>query len=144
MLSRHIGRTKCGLNTKLHAVCDGIGRPIAMDLTAGDVSGHIGARILYPILPEGTGATLIADKGYDSDEYRAALEVKGIKSCIPPRKGRKAPAEFCKIQYKQRHKIENMFGRLKDWRRIATRYDRRADVFMAAITIATIVIWWVQ
>lgn len=77
--------------------------------------------------------------GRVSDDYRAALEAKGITSCIPPRKGRKAPAEFCKIQYKQRHKIENMFGRLKDWRRIATRYNRRADFFMAAITIATII-----
>lgn len=143
-LSRHIGRTKGGLNTKLHAVCDCEGRPIAMCLTAGQVSDHVGAKVLYPMLPDGDSATMIADKGYDSDEYRAALEAKGIKSCIPPRKGRKAPPEFCKAQYKQRHKVENMFGRLKDWRRIATRYDRRADVFMAAITIATIVIWWIQ
>jgi len=111
-----------------------------MCLTAGQVSDHIGAKILYPLLPEGTGATMIADKGYDSDEYRAALKVKGITSCIPPRKGRKDPASFCKTQYKQRHKIENMFGRIKDWRRIANRYDPRADVFMAAITIAATVI----
>ena len=84
-----------------------------------------------------------ADKGYDSDEYRAALEAKGVTPCIPPRRGRNQPATFCKIKYKQRHKVENMFGRLKDWRRIATRYDRRADIFMAAITIAAIVIWWI-
>ena len=114
-----------------------------MCLTAGQVSDHIGAKILYPVLPDGV-ATMIADKGYDSDEYRAALTAKDIKPCIPPRKGRNAPASFCKTQYKQRHKIENMFARLKDWRRIATRYDRRADIFMAAITIAVIVIWWIQ
>ena len=118
-----------------------------MCLTAGQVSDHIGAKLLYPVLPDGspngTGAVMIADKGYDSDEYRAALKAKGIASCIPPRKGRKAPAAFCKTQYKQRNKVENMFGRFKDWRRIATRYDRRADVFMAAITIAAIVIWWI-
>jgi len=95
-----------------------------------------------PTLPDWDGATLIADKGYDSDEYRAALRAKSITPCIPPRKGRNAPAEFCKTTYKQRHKVENMFGKLKDWRRIATRYDRRADIFMAAITIAAIVIWW--
>ena len=144
ILPRHMGRTKGGLNTKLHAVCDGEGRPIAMCLTAGQVSDHIGAKILYPALPDGTSATMIADKGYDSDEYRAALKSKGIAFCIPPRKGRKAPASFCKTQYKHRHRIENMFGLLKDWRRIATRYDRRADVFMAAITIAAIVTWWFQ
>lgn len=115
-----------------------------MCLTAGQTSDHIGAKVLYPALPGDVDATLIGDKGYDSDDYRAALKAKRIKACIPPRKGRRAPAAFCKVQYKQRHKIENMFGRLKDWRRIATRYDRRPDVFMAAITIAAIVIWWMQ
>lgn len=112
-----------------------------MALTAGQVSDHIGAKIIYPELPD--AKVMIADKGYDSDEYRAALKAKGISSCIPPRKGRNNPATFCKRQYKQRHKVENMFGRHKDWRRIATRYDRCADIFMAAITIAAIVIWWV-
>ena len=62
---------------KLHAVCDGEGRPLAMCLTAGQVSDHVGTRILYPVLPEGGSATMIADKGYDSDEYRAALQAKG-------------------------------------------------------------------
>ncbi|MEM1194001.1 MAG: transposase, partial [Pseudomonadota bacterium] len=76
--------------------------------------------------------------------YREALRAKGIVACIPPRRRRNHPATFCKETYKQRHKVENIFGRLKDWRRIATRYDRRADVFMAAITIAAIVIWWLQ
>lgn len=115
-----------------------------MCLTAGQTSDHVGAKILYPVLPDGTEATMIADKGYDSDEYRAALKAKGLTACIPPRKRRTSPATYCKTQYKQRHKVENMFGKLKDWRRIATRYDRRADVFMAAITLAAIVIWWLQ
>ena len=113
-----------------------------MCLTAGQTSDHIGAKLLYPALPKGPGRLLIGDKGYDSDEYRAALSAKGISCCIPPRKGRKSPATYCKTTYKQRHKVENMFGKLKDWRRIATRYDRRSDVFMAAITLAAIVIWW--
>ena len=83
-----------------------------MCLTAGQTSDHIGAKILYPCLPDDSQAVLIADRGYDSDEYRAALEAKGITPCIPPRKKRKAPATYCKTQYKQRHKIENMFGKL--------------------------------
>lgn len=144
ILPRHIGRTKGGLNTKLHAVCDGEGRPLAMCLTAGQTSDHIGAKLLYPALQGASGTVLIGDKGYDSDEYRAALKAKGLTACIPPRKRRTSPAPYCKIQYKQRHKVENMFGKFKDWRRIATRYDRRADVFMAAITLAAIVIWWLQ
>ena len=114
-----------------------------MCLTAGQVSDHIGAKLLYTVLPDDIDATMIADKGYDSDEYRAALKAKGITPCIPPRRGGKQPPTFCKNKYKQRHKIENMFGRIKDWRRIATRYDRRADIFMTAITIAAIVIWWI-
>jgi len=89
------------------------------------------------------GAVMIGDKGYDSDEYCAALKAKGITPCIPPRKGRKLPASFCKTQYKQRHKVENMFARLKDWRRVATRYDRCAHTFFAAILIAAIIIYWI-
>ena len=111
-----------------------MGRPIALCLTAGQTSDHLGAKILYPVLPDGPDITLIGDKGYDSDDYRAALRAKGITACIPPRKGRNSPASFCKIQYKQRHKIENMFGRLKDWRKVAIRYDRCAHTFFLGHT----------
>ena len=114
ILPHHIGRTKGGLNIKLHAVCDGEGRPIAMCLTAGQVSDHIGAKTLYPVLPDRGKTTMITDKGYDLDAYCAALKAKGIMPCIPPRRGRNQPAVFCKTKYKQRHKIENRFGRLKD------------------------------
>lgn len=138
---RHIGRTKGGLNSKLHAIVNDDGKPLVMALTAGQVSDHIGAKIMYPSLPNAT--ILIGDKGYDSDEFRAALKAKGIASCIPPRSGRNHPATYSKTLYKQRHKVENAFNRLKDWRRIATRYDRCADLFFAAITIAAIVIWWI-
>jgi transposase len=113
-----------------------------MCLTEGQTSDHIGAKILYPALPNGP-AVLIGDKGYDSDEYRAALNAKGITTCIPPRRGRRSPAGYCKTLYKQRHKVENMFGRLKDWRRVATRYDRCAHTFFSAILIAAIVIYWI-
>ncbi len=138
---RHIGRTKGGLNSKLHAVVNDEGKPVVMTLTAGQVSDHIGAKIMYPHLPK--AAVMIGDKGYDSDEYRAALKAKDIEACIPPRSGRNSPATYSKTLYKQRHKVENAFNRLKDWRRIATRYDRCADLFFAAITIAAIVIWWI-
>ena len=74
---RCIGRTKGGLNSKLHAIVDAAGRPVMMCLTEGQTSDHIGARILYPTLPEGT-RTLIGDKGYDSDDDRKALSAKGI------------------------------------------------------------------
>jgi transposase len=83
------------------------------------VSDHKGAAIIYPKLP--TADMLIGDKGYDSDAFRDALTKRGITPCIPPRAKRRLPATYCKALYKQRHKIENMFARLKDWRRIALR-----------------------
>lgn len=66
----------------------------------------------------------------------------GIEPCIPGRNGRKKPVEYDEHTYKQRNRIERMFGRLKDWRRIATRYDRCAHAFMSAIAIAATVTFW--
>lgn len=80
------------------------------------MSNHTGSKLPFPAIP-GTN-TLIADKGYDSDEFRDALEAKGINPCIPPRRNRRRVIHFDKVLYEQRHKIENMFGRLKDWRRL--------------------------
>lgn len=124
-------------------MCDGVGRPLVLCLSEGQMSDHIGAKLTYPALPE-HATCMLGDKGYDSDEYRAALQAKGITPCIPPRKGRILPAGFDKTLYRQRHKIENMFGRLKDWRRIHTRYDRCAHTFMSAIAIAATVIFWLS
>lgn len=86
---------------------------------------------------------LLADKGYDADWFRKALLDKGIEPCIPSKKNRKHQIPHDKKLYKQRHKVENMFGRLKDWRRISTRYDRCSHTFFSAICIAAIVIWWI-
>jgi transposase len=85
---------------------------------------------------------LLADKGYDANWYRQALREIGIAPCIPFRKNRKAQIEYDKNLYKQRHKIENAFGKLKDWRAIALRYHRHAYTFLAVITIAAIVNFW--
>jgi transposase len=87
---------------------------------------------------------MLADRGYDADWFRAALIEKGIVPCIPPRKRRKNPSAYDKELYKKRHKIENMFGRIKDWRRIAMRYDRCAHTFFSAICIAVTVIFYLN
>ncbi len=84
-------------------------------------------------------STLIADRGYDSNWFRAALVEKDITPCIPPTRSRKAPVAYDKTLYRQRHKVENMFAKLKDWRRVATHYDRRAHIFFSAICIAAAV-----
>ena len=85
---------------------------------------------------------LIADKGYDSNRLRKALAERDIKPCIPGRANRKEPIAYDTELYKNRNLIEPMFGRLKDWRRIATRYDRCAHTFYSAICIAATVIFW--
>ena len=86
---RLIGRTKGGLNSKLHAVCDGEGRPLRLLLSEGQQSDHKGAATLLAGLP--ASSEMIGDKGYDSDAYRAALIMRGITPCIPPRAKRKKP-----------------------------------------------------
>jgi len=128
------------LNSKLHAVCDGEGRPVLLLLTEGQKSDHSGAAMLLPALP--SARELLADRGYDSNRFRAELEARGITPCIPSTKGRKVPLPYDKVLYRQRHRIENMFGRLKDWRRVATRYDRCAHTFFSAICIAATVTFW--
>lgn len=85
---------------------------------------------------------LIADCGYNSDGFCAALEDLGITSCIPSRRNRRHPCPDDTALYSQRHPIESLFAKLKDWCRVATQNDRRANVFMGAITLAATVIFW--
>jgi len=110
-------------------------------LTEGQVSDYDGARLVLGHLPP-DARTLIADRGYDADWLRDALDERGIAPCIPPRKNRVQPIAYNGDLYKRRNLVERMFGRLKDWRRIAMRYDRCAHTFMSAICIAATVIFW--
>ncbi|TXG82636.1 MAG: IS5 family transposase [Sphingomonadales bacterium] len=135
-----IGRTKGGLNTKLHAVCDDLGRPLVLLLTEGQMSDYKGAALMIDALPR--ARHLIGDRGYDADWFRSALAERGTAACIPAKRNRKAAIPHDAKLYRQRHKIEIMFGRLKDWRRIHTRYDRCAHTFFSAIAIAATVIFW--
>ena len=135
-----IGLTKGGLNSKLHAVTDALGRPIRMFLSAGNLSDYKGALALLSSLPK--AKWLLADRGYDADWFRNALKERKIAPCIPSRKNRKVAIPHDAKRYRQRHRIENMFGRLKDWRRIAMRYDRCPIVFLSAIALAAIVLFW--
>lgn len=111
-----------------------------MFLSAGQTSDYIGARALLPSIPQ--AAVLLGDRGYDADWFRNALIEMGISPCIPSRIGRKAPIPHDTDLYRLRHRIENMFARLKDWRRIATRYDRCPILFLSACALAATVIYW--
>jgi transposase len=98
------------------------------------------ARLCLEALPP--SAELVADKGYDSQALREWLDQRGTTAVIPPRRNRKVQYDYDKAIYKQRNVIERMFCRLKDWRRIHTRFDRKAKNFLAAIALAVTVIWW--
>ncbi len=104
------------------------------------MSDHKGAAIMLHALP--AARELIADRGYDSDRFRAALLGRGIEPCIPSARSRKRALPYDKALYRQRHRIENTFGRLRDWRRLATRYDRCAHTFFSAVCIAAAVTFW--
>jgi transposase len=121
-------------------VCDGKGRPLVMLLSEGQMSDYKGAALMLDALP--SARTLIADRGYDANWFRQALTARGIEPCIPSKTNRIVPIPHDPALYRQRHKIEIMFGRLKDWRRIHTRYDRCAHAFMSAIALAATVIFW--
>ena len=110
------------MNTKLHAVTDAKGRPIRFYMSAGQVSDYTGAVTLLGDQPK--AEWLLADRGYDADWLRKALQDRWIKVCIPGRTSRKKTIKYDKRRYKRRNRIEIMFGRLKDWRRVATRYNR--------------------
>ena len=128
------------MNTKQHALADANGRPISFFLTAGQISDYTGAAALLEDLPN--AQWMLADRGYDADWFRGALQQKGIKPCIPGRKSRSSTVKHDKRRYKRRNKIKIMFGRLKDWRRVATRYDRCPTAFFSAIALAATVIFW--
>ena len=128
------------MNSKLHAVCDGKGRPLIMLLSEGQMSDYKGAALMIDAFPR--AKALLADRGYDADWFRRALAERGIAACIPSKTNRKVPIPHDTALYRHRHKVENMFGKLKDWRRIHTRYDRCAHTFMSAICIAATVIFW--
>ena len=127
------------MNTKLHAVTDASGRPIRFFITAGQVSDYTGAAALMNTLPDADW--LLADRGYDADWFREALLDRGTRPCIPGRKSRSKPIRYDKRRYRRRNRIERMFGRLKDWRRVATRYDLCPKVFLSAIALAATVIF---
>ncbi len=95
-----------------------------MLLSEGQMSDHKGARLVLDALPP--ARTVIADKGYDSKPFREALQARGIEPCIPSSRSRKVPYPYDTALYKQHHKVENLFAKLKDWQRIATAIQSSA------------------
>jgi transposase len=136
-----IGRSRGGRTTKIHAVADAIGRLIAIDISPGQRGDVRVAPALLERLP--AAALLLGDTAFDSDGFRGFLANRGTEPVIPPNPTRKTVPPFDEDRYRERNLIERAICRLKDWRRVATRYDKLARNFQATILLAAIIIWWV-
>ena len=138
-MDQAIGRSRGGLSTKIHTLVDALGNPIGFHLTGGEAHDLVGADEL---LPDMQANMLIADKAFDADErVIKPLTAAGKTAVIPPKANRKQQRKLDRHTYAARHLIENFFAKLKQYRAIATRYDKTARNFLAAVHLAASVIW---
>ena len=127
------------MSTKIHTTVDALGNPTGFHLTGGQACDLEGADKLLPTI---AAETVLADKAYDADaRVIEPLQRAGKTVVIPPKRNRKAPRSYDQHVYKARHLIENFFAKLKQFRAIATRYDKTARNFLAAIHLAAAVVW---
>ena len=130
-----LGRSCGGFGTKIHAAVSPLGHPVAMHLSGANAadSPHL------PALIAGVQTdAVLADKGYDADANRQAIRRAGAEPCIPPRRNRTAAITYDRHLYKERNGVERFFGRVKQWRRVATRYDKKARNFLGFVWLAAI------
>jgi transposase len=136
---QNMGRSRGGLTSKIHAVVDANGLPVHLGLTPGEAHDNR----LCPVLLSGLRprTMLLADRGYDADWIRALVGQQGAWANIPPKRNRKEAICFRPYLYRARNLIERFFNKIKQCRRIATRYDRLAANYLAFIKLASIRIW---
>lgn len=129
-----IGLTKGGHNSKLTAAVDEAGQVVALLLFPGQCPETTAAKHLLPLLAK--TMVFVGDKGFDSDELRQLIEDNGGLACIPPRSNRTSYRWHDSDFYRKRHLVENIFQRIKYWRRVATRYEKLSSTFLAFATLA--------
>ena len=134
-----MGRSRGGLTTKIHVLVDANGMPIAIKLTEGQAhDGHSAADMLGSLK---AGQVLLADRAYDSDALRQTLKAQGAWANVKPMAHRVNVPSFSTFLYRYRNLVERFFNRLKHYRAIATRYEKRATSYLAAVKLASIRIW---
>jgi len=134
-----MGRSRGGLTTKIHALVDAEGRPIRLKLTGGQAHDGNSARDMLDGI--GAGATLLADRAYDANWLRDTMAERGAWANVRPLAARKTAPAFSSWVYRQRNAVERFFSKLKHFRAVATRYDKRDDNFLASVQLASIRIW---
>lgn len=130
-----LGRSRGGLTTKLHASCDALGNPLSLVVTPGQRNDITQAEIL---LARHEPGAVIADKGYDADWLVERLVAAGAEPVIPPKKSRVEQRDYDENLYADRNKVERLFNRLKHYRRVATRYEKRARNYLGFVQVACI------
>ena len=134
-----MGRTRGGLNTKLHAIVDGLGNPVGFMLSAGNDHDSVHAVELLKKVEIG-GSNVLADRAYGAKAIRAYISGQGASYVIPPQSNVSDPWPVDWWLYKERHLVECFFQKLKWFRRIATRYDKLDASFLAFVYLASIAI----
>lgn len=132
-----MGRSKGGFSTKLHAAVDALGNPVQFVLTGGERADISQAEVLIDGI---RFEILLADKGYCSEKLMNHVEEKGAKYCVPPKKNSKQPWDYDKVIYKERNAVERFFSFLKQFRRIATRYEKTAQNYLSMVYFASSII----
>ena len=133
-----MGRSRGGFGTKIHGIVDALGNPVGFTLTGAEQADIGQATALLDMATD--AQAVIADKGYDSDALVEHIEASHAESIIPPRSNRKSPRTYDRHRYKARNLVERFFNRLKQFRRIATRYEKRSVHFAAMVTCACIIL----
>ena len=131
-----MGRSRGGLTTKIHALVDASGRPILLKLTEGQAHDGRSAADMFDRVLE--GQPLLADRGYDSDALHEAMAARGAFANIRLMPNRVKTFAFDAVLYKARNRIERFFNKLKHFRAVATRYDKRDDNYLASVQLASI------
>jgi transposase len=135
-----LGWSTGGFTTKIHAITDGLGNPLDVILTGGQDSDIGQAEALLQLTPVGAAA-LLGDKSYDSDAFIKAIQGREMEAVIPSRSNRLAPRDCDWFVYKERHLIECFFGKIKHYRRIFSRFEKRARNYMGFIRFVSALIW---
>jgi transposase len=134
-----LGRSRGGFGSKIHCIADALGNPLGFTITPANEADITQAEAL--LKHTARAGAVIADKGYDADALVDHIVARGAEAVIPPRSNRKTPRAFDRHKYQARHLIENLFARLKQFRRIATRFEKLSSNFSAIVTIACIIVW---
>ncbi len=134
-----MGRSRGGLTTKIHALVDANGLPIALKLTEGQAHDGRSACDMLDTLIEGN--ILLADRAYDSDALRRTLAERGAWANIKPMPQRRQVPAFSTFLYRYRNLVERFFNKLKHFRAVATRYDKNPENYLATVKLASARIW---